>query len=42
MHSRGYLTKRTEEFIFAAQEQAIKTRLAQFKWGEVVSLLCMW
>jgi len=36
----GSLAKSTEAFVFAAQEQVIKTRLAQFQWGEGVSPLC--
>jgi len=36
----GFLAKNTEAFVFAAQEQALKTRLAQSKWGSDVSPLC--
>jgi len=36
----GFLAKSTEAFVFAAQEQALKTRLAQSKWGSDVSPLC--
>ena len=40
MDSRGYFPKSTEAFFFAAQEQALKTRLAQVMWGEDISPLC--
>ena len=35
----GYFAKSTEAFVFAAQEQALKTRLAQVMWGEDISPL---
>lgn len=36
----GFVAKSTEAFVFAAQEQALKTRLAEAKWGGGVSPLC--
>ena len=36
----GYFSKSTKAFVFAAQEQTLKTRLVQVMWGEDISQLC--
>lgn len=36
----GFLAKNSEAFVFAAQEQALKTMLVQTKWNGGVSPVC--